>query len=352
MSHNFFGAIKFVPGLKNFFQRNIKNIVATPLAATVIFATAFSAAPGASFVGAEIKLCNNGYTIDRTNCRTYTQGSCSSGNIMIDTSRSSFKPSSGGTCADPDHYMVVSIPAGFEILNSYISGAERKLCAKGYSINGTSCRTYAQGSCASGNVMIDMPRTSLKSTTKNGTCANDLVAKSLPNGFEVLNSYLINGFSPKICTNGYTTNRSSCTTYGSTNCPTNYRNMGLDTSTFGVQSSGACPSDAYSLNSSLDGCRTDVNGSTCIDFCGGSGTLTGVGTCASACSAGATTLRTSTGLILPMWSTKQITPSLNVQIGNSICYVNLVPGSTDESSLVLDVDGTTYHTLEWENPRE
>ena len=311
---------------------------------------AFSDSRAAELRGPERKVCDNGYSIDGSACRTYSRGVCSSGNIMIDTSRTTFKSTtSGGTCAD-NAYVVVTLPSQFEILNSYTTGPERKVCNNGYSIDGSSCRTYTQGVCSSGNVMINMPNTSLKSTTSNGTCPNSLNAVALPSQFEILNSYTL-GPAPVVCTNGYSSNRTSCTAYTRGNCPTNYKNLNVDTATFATQTNGACPSADYVLNADMDGCRLDTNGSTCVDFCAGSGQLTGVGTCASLCTAGATTLRTSTGLILPLWSTKQITPSLNVKIGNDVCYVNLVPGQTNESAIMLDVGGTAYHTLEWETPR-
>ena len=299
--------------------------------------------------GPERLVCDNGYTINGSSCRTYTRGVCSSGNVMIDTSRQSFKPTtSGGTCSDSG-YVVVTLPTGFEILNSYTSGPERLVCNNGYTINGSSCRTYARGACSSGNVMIAMPRTSLRTKTTAGTCPDSLNAVALPTGFELLNSYTL-GPTPVVCTNGYSANRTSCTTYAQGNCPTNYRNLNVDTATFATQLNGACPSD-YSVTSVTDGCRVDSNGATCVEFCTSGTRLTGVGTCASLCSAGATTLRTSTGLILPLWSSKQITPSLNVQIGNNVCYVNLLPGQTSDPGIKLDVNGTLYHTIDWEVPR-
>ena len=309
-------------------------------------------ANGAELRGPERKLCNNGFTANGSSCITYARGSCSSGNVMIDSSRSSFKATSGGTCSGTA-YTLVTLPVPFEILNSYVHGPTRKLCTNGYTPNGSSCYTYKQGECASGNRMIDMPRTSLKSTLANGTCANGLVSETLPANFEILNSYTM-GPTRKLCTNGHTSNSNgtTCSAYPATNCPSNYRNMNGDAGTFAMQSDGACPDNTYALNTDFDACKSGANPAACIDFCNGSGWLTGLGTCASLCGAGVTTMRASNGLILPLWATKQITPSLNFKIGNNVCYVNVVPGQTNGHGLVLNDNGIQYHTLEWEMLQE
>ena len=69
---------------------------------------------------------------------------------------------------------------------------------------------------------------------------------------------------------------------------------------------------------------------------------TGVGTCAAYCTHGATVLRTSTGLRIPLYDARQTTPALNVELGADVCYGNLVPGQSPGAINMRGADGSYY----------
>ncbi len=66
-------------------------------------------------------------------------------------------------------------------------------------------------------------------------------------------------------------------------------------------------------------------------------------TCKQLCTAGATMLRTNTGINVPLFASKNTTPSINIRIGNNICYVDLISG-TAHGVIKVQYNGQTYHT--------
>ena len=71
---------------------------------------------------------------------------------------------------------------------------------------------------------------------------------------------------------------------------------------------------------------------------------TEVGTCSQLCSGEYNTLRTSTGLAYPMYATKSVTPSLNIRVGDTTCYVNMISG-TSHGAINIKHNNKTYHTV-------
>ena len=93
-------------------------------------------------------------------------------------------------------------------------------------------------------------------------------------------------------------------------------------------------------------CGFEPEGKTCVNFCGDGELTTGVGGCSALCGAGATTLRTSTGLKYPLWATKQTTPSINIGFpSGERCYVNLTEEATDSQAIWIRLNGTKMHAM-------
>ena len=122
----------------------------------------------------------------------------------------------------------------------------------------------------------------------------------------------------------------------------------------GQASCALCPVDTYNANTgsnSVSACiacpvnATAPAGSTSSADCVTACNTFYQGVCAVACSdTDMNNLKTSTGLSIPIWGNKITTPSINIQHGNTTCYIPLVTGGTIPSnSLRINHNGTTYY---------
>ena len=113
-----------------------------------------------------------------------------------------------------------------------------------------------------------------------------------------------------------------------------------------------CPNDYYVPSSAV---TRPTTGSTCasgtygrdISVCD---KITGVSdiVCApqAVCNGAGTTLRTSTGIVLPLWMDKLTTPSLNIRFENgTVCYMNMQSGAANETINFQD-GNNIYHGVE------
>ncbi len=68
--------------------------------------------------------------------------------------------------------------------------------------------------------------------------------------------------------------------------------------------------------------------------------------CIALCVAGFETLRTSTGVSVPLYASAATSPAIHIKAANgTMCYGNLVSGSTN-GALNIKHNGTTYHTVQ------
>ena len=298
----------------------------------------------AQVVGAEKLLCTNGYSSDNSTCTTYTTGSCDTDYIEFEQNPSTFIGVYENKC-QISTYKKTSVPDTLIALryNGILSGDETLLCTNGYSSNNSTCTSYAVHDCNSGYYEQTSNHETFIGVYDNKCAVATYKKKSVPNTTVVLTYRgMVSGSETLLCSNGYSSNNSTCTNYASGYCWTGYYDMNLGATTFSEQTNGACASNTHSFTATACGYAPTTE--TCLDVCGDGQMYTGVGTCASLCEMGVTTFRTSTGLVIPMWSTKQITPSINIGINNSVCYVNLEPGTTSVSAVMIQYDDTIYHT--------
>ena len=303
---------------------------------------------GAQIVGSEITLCSNGYSANGSSCASYSQNNCDSGYHDILASDAFIAPQE--TECRYATYKKQTLPdiTTYLVYNGILIGSETTLCSNGYSTNGSSCTSYSQNNCDSGyydpignQTSFVAPENELcRVTGYKQTVCPDTTINIVYNGILI-------GSEITLCSNGYSTNGSSCTSYSNGYCPDDYYDLNNGETTFTGLTAGSCGS-GYKTYVADSACGYSLSGSTCVDLCVNGLMTTDVGTCASLCSLGVTTLRTSTGLIVPMWSEKQTTPSVNLGINDGqhsgVCYVNLVPGATEASAIMFKFDNTVYHT--------
>ena len=228
--------------------------------------------------------------------------------------------------------------------SAQLVGSEILLCTNGFSPDNTTCTTYGVGDCDTGYYDLTPSETSFFATT-NGVCARGgyYHLETLPDTATAVYYHgILLGDETTLCTNGYSPDNTTCTTYSSGDCPTGYLDVSPASTSFAAYNS-SCAS-RYVQYDAEDTCGFGLTASTCISFCSSGQFTTGVGGCSVLCGEGATVFRTNTGLRYPLWATKQITPSLNVGFVNgNQCYVNLVPGHADTTAIHVVQENNLYH---------
>ncbi len=115
-----------------------------------------------------------------------------------------------------------------------------------------------------------------------------------------------------------------------------------------------CEIGYYCVNGVRHDCTNKPNNSSyttagwttpeCPWECDGGYGKTFENTCNTLCPFGATSLRTDTGVNVPLFSSRNTTPAINVKINNNICYADLVPG-TSTGAINIEYNGQMYHTV-------
>lgn len=308
----------------------------------------FCACPNAfsaQIVGAEVLLCTNGYSSDNSTCTTYTTGSCDTGYIEFENNPSTFIGAYENKC-QISTYKKTLVPDTLIALrySGILSGDETLLCTNGYSSNNSTCTSYATHDCESGYYEQTSNHETFIGVYDNKCAIATYKKKSVPNTTVVLTYRgVVSGTETLLCSNGYSANNSTCTNYTSGYCWNGYYDMNLGVTTFSEQTNGACASNTHDFTTTA--CGYAPTADTCLDVCGDGQMYTGAGTCASLCSLGITKLRTSTGLVLPLWSNKQTTPSVNIGYNDGVCYINLETGPGGTNTLNVRYNDTTYHAV-------
>jgi len=278
--------------------------------------------------------CSEGYGLA-------TNGEVVLGNSTFIVSEDGFCPNGYDVYSRTDDYLYPILPAS-------------DLCAPlQHPANGV-CTAYAQGGCSSGRFDTAINNSTFI-MTEDGFC---------PSGYEeytVYQDYMYPLPSGSIlCGEGSYAKNGTCTAYPQGNCPSGFVNQTSYTTVWALplDASGNCPSGYERFEYPTDeifACDTytsHITASTqsCLLMCENSQIYTEVGTCGTLCSLGITTFRTrkddGTTYIYPLYSTKQITPSVNIELeGGGVCYINLVPGNT-EGSVNFEYGNNAYHTVQ------
>lgn len=93
---------------------------------------------------------------------------------------------------------------------------------------------------------------------------------------------------------------------------------------------------------SPDGAVVDAN--DCPRKCNAGYGRTVNNTCLPLCTLGFTSLRTTTGIVVPVFTQKNTSPSLHFVKDGNVCYVDLVPGETT-GAIHIVYNGVIYHTM-------
>jgi len=271
------------------------------------------AAIAAEIVGSEILLCDNGYSPDNQTCETYTVGECGAGFYDVGLGSTTFVSPTDSYC-------------------SY-----------------TSYKAYSAGDCATGYYEIETNTTTFLAAS-NGRCSYaSYKARTMPDAYTTLEYHgAVMGDEINLCDGGYSTDNKTCTQYATGDeCPANYYDVVTNGASFAALDNGACPT-GYRQYVAMESCGYNPSELTCVSLCSDGKLTTGVGTCADLCPLGITVLRSSNGVVVPLWSSSQTTPALNVGYNDGVCYGNLTTetatDATTHREIYVDYNGTTMHT--------
>ena len=140
------------------------------------------------------------------------------------------------------------------------------------------------------------------------------------------------------CNSGYYKDGNSCVL-----CPESYPN-----SASGATSQSGCYTTC-STQSITGGNRVPVSGTVYYGnnceyttVCNDGYNQSSDGVCSQLCGLGFTTLRTGTGLVIPLYSEKLSSPAIHIGLSGGMCYGILKSGSGN--GINLEYGGQTYHT--------
>lgn len=156
----------------------------------------------------------------------------------------------------------------------------------------------------------------------NSQCVNGVMLQSD-------NIYIIPTPETK-CSAGYHPSNGECVAFDTDGCPNDYY----------------VPSDSVTRPTTGNTCASGTYGhdiSVCDKITGASDVV-----CApqATCNGAGTTIRTSSGIVLPLWMDKLTTPSLNVRFEDgTVCYMNMQSGAGN-GTLNFKYDNNIYHGVE------
>ena len=179
--------------------------------------------------------------------------------------------------------------------------------------------------CASGFIESNAGILSVYTSTSNSCHPGDTL-------ISVKNAYIIESVSVR-CAPGYYPTSNGCVAYTvGDGCPTN----------------SYTPNQSFTRPGANNACATNYGRIDDIELCKSwVANMPYICTPQLPCTSSiATTLRTSTGIIVPLYAEKATTPSLHIRFtNNDLCYGNFIPGSANNAINVC-FNNETYHGVE------
>lgn len=213
------------------------------------------------------------------------------------------------------------------------------LCGGGHYMVDGKCESHAQGNCPTNFYKMPINQSTFSPYIVGGqSCMNSYVEYETSDDFHMLYNGILVNFGAVLCGEGMRTSAGSCVPVSRNDCPANYYDIAVSEETLQKNNAGKCNS-GYSQYNLVSNCTSDTAEPLCAVLCTDNMAYTGVGTCAHPCGH---TIKTSTGLAIPLYSQSQITPSLNIKLEEGICFGNMVSGA-QKGAINIDYNGSVYH---------
>lgn len=219
------------------------------------------------------------------------------------------------------------------------------------------CVKYEQNTCVSGYNIVQV--SGVGPSHMDGSCSNTTV------GVDV--DFYVNNKPGNLCDGGFFDGE-KCIEYAPDEnmCPQTYNKIAENASVMlrRVDDDIECPAQFNAIsvfdNSHKDDIQVSVWGypyntvpdtMIALRMCPWGQEMNHLGNCVDLCpwesqNSYMRYLRTSTGVIVPIYATKVTTPSLNFKVENTRCYVNLLPGNKTGNVINLKVGDQTWHVVD------
>lgn len=252
---------------------------------------------------------------------SHADDTCGDGYTLMPTDSSSTVATRGGECY-----------SGYEIYSGsnfrFIPQDTGIVCPYGQHMSGGTCVADTIGDCATGFHDADMGTVTAVQTL-GGECYSGYQVQQTNRNV----AYLIVSPNPP-CGSGYYPTPNGCVAYTTGDCMENYYAIS-PTNAFVRASDDTCPTN-YAMYNDTEICKSWPAFIDKPDFC----------TPQLLCDAGVTSLRSNTGMILPIYREKLTTPSLNARFENGkTCYLNTISGN-GVNTINLRYNNETYHGVE------
>jgi len=290
-------------------------------------------------------LCGAGQIMQNGQCVEMDRGRCPAGYYTSNIDSVTYSaPTLQNNCLNT--YNRVTMPEMFHpMYNGILVKFGPKLCGPGYDmVNGT-CTARTQGRCPNGYMMYPVSSNTFSAQTLDLNCMNSYNTFEVPDILQMMYNGILVNFGPELCGAGMRMSDGACVPLERGECPENYYDATVDAETLMKTNMGKCDTNysAYGLSAN---CGAATDAALCAILCDAPAVYTGVGTCATPCELGARRLNTSNGILVPLYSERQSTPTLNVLFPDGgMCYGNLVSGAA-RGSINMNYNNTIYHTTD------
>ena len=271
--------------------------------------------------------CDSGYYYKNGTCVAYETGPCDSG--FVDNASNSgtmFDYTYAGGCTGGMEPIQTSHSA-MRLADTIATSIQ---CGTGYYYKNGACVAYEQSLCKDG-YFYETPivQESTFDVTHSGKCLG---------GYDTLlgrdyASYVVFSAAEKCGAGEYPTG-TGCAAHPTENCPDNYYAITPLTAFKRTADPAECGTN-YSLYYDTDFCRKYL-GANMASVC----------TPQLICTSGGASLRTSTGIVLPIYDDQVTAPVLKIRFENGhICNANMVPGAKN-GTINMRYNNETYHLEE------
>lgn len=252
----------------------------------------------------------------------------------------------------------------FIFCGAYGALPQMPLCDGGYPVATASddgyiytCQEYTQNTCVSGYGAVNT--LGVGPSQMDGTCSNTITAINT-------DAFYINNSARQLCDGGYD-DGAGCVKYAPDikMCPQDYNKISesADVMLRRVDDDIACPAKFAAIPVFDDSHHDDVQATVwgypyttvpdsmlALRMCPWGQEMNHLGDCVNLCpwesrNSYMRYLRTSTGLIVPIYATKVTSPSLNLQVENTRCYVNLLQGRK-AGTINLQIKDEIWHVVD------
>lgn len=293
-------------------------------------------------------LCDAGQHMSSGECVSMERATCPSGYYKTLIGDNTFSSPSLELKSCMNSYNSYSLPDVLHpIYNGVLVSFGATLCGADEQFGSGACQPREQGRCSDGyyKTLIGANTFSSPSAELN-ECMNSYNQYELPEFLSAIYNGVLVNFGAHLCGNGQYLSDGACISRVQGECPDNFLDISVSETTMLPRENAQCASGYKSFVLTANCASGDTQNGLCATLCDAGLTYSGTGACGTMCSVNpdrTVTLKSLSGIALPLYSTRLTTPSVNVATSDGgVCYGNLVPG-TMRGAINMTVSGKNYY---------